>query len=185
MRNRKIRLALIMGSDREGRFCDTITRWVLGQIQDREELDVRVVDPRQTGSGDGAVAVQQALAQADAFVVVTPEYNHSFPAPLKAIIDGASEEWQARPVAFVSYGGISGGLRAVEQLRQVFAELHAVTIRDTVSFANPWDRFDKDGRLRDPEQAERSMDTLLSYLVWWAGVLQGAREKQPYGEVKA
>lgn len=185
MRNRRIRVALIMGSDREGRFCDTITRWVLEQMKAREELDVQVVDPRQTGSGEGTVAVREALAQADAFVVVTPEYNHSFPAPLKAIIDAFQEEWQARPVAFVSYGGSSGGLRAVEQLRQVFAELHAVTIRDTVSFAHPWDQFDAEGRLRHPDRAGRSMKKLLAYLIWWAGVLQAAREKQPYGEVKA
>ncbi len=68
------------------------------------------------------------------FVVVTPEYNHSFPGPLKAAIDRHVTPWQAKPVGFVSYGGISGGLRAVEHLRQVFAELHAVTVRETVSF---------------------------------------------------
>jgi hypothetical protein len=71
---------------------------------------------------------------ADAFVVVTPEYNHSYPASLKHAIDMAHGEWNTKPVAFVSYGGISGGLRAVEALRLVFAELHATTIRDTVSF---------------------------------------------------
>ncbi len=78
-----------------------------------------------------------ALSEADAFIVVTPEYNHSFTASLKFVLDLVYEPWQGKPVAFVSYGGISGGLRAVEQLRLVFAELHAVTVRDTVSFANP------------------------------------------------
>jgi NAD(P)H-dependent FMN reductase len=74
------------------------------------------------------------LANADAFVVVTPKYNHNFPAPLKNAIDWRYNKWRAKPVGFVSYGGMGGGLRAVEQLRQVFAELHAVTVRDAVNF---------------------------------------------------
>lgn len=69
------------------------------------------------------------IGAADAFVVVTPEYNHSYPGPLHAI-DSVGEQWRAKPVGFVSYGGVSGGLRAVEPLRVVFAELHAVTIRE-------------------------------------------------------
>ncbi len=72
------------------------------------------------------------MAEADAFLVVTPEYNHGYPAALKELIDSVYEPWHAKPVAFVSYGGASGGIRAVEQLRQVFAELHAVTLRDGV-----------------------------------------------------
>ena len=69
---------------------------------------------------------------------MTPEYNHSFPAALKNVIDWHGPQWHVKPVGFVSYGGISGGLRAVEQLRLVFAELHAVGIRDTVSFHSAW-----------------------------------------------
>jgi NAD(P)H-dependent FMN reductase len=62
-------------------------------------------------------ALCRRIDAADAFVVVTPEYNHSYPASLKHAIDMAYGEWNAKPVAFVSYGGISGGLRAVEALR--------------------------------------------------------------------
>lgn len=78
----------------------------------RTDLHVDVVDL----AGD-QLAVTGSLDAADAFVVVTPEYNHSFPAPLKAMIDGHVVQWRAKPVAFVSYGGISGGLRAVEHTR--------------------------------------------------------------------
>jgi hypothetical protein len=67
------------------------------------------------------------LAAAEAFVVVTPGYNHSFPASFKNLIDWHDTQRQAKPIGFVSYGGLSGGLRSVEQLRQVFAELHAAT----------------------------------------------------------
>ena len=65
---------------------------------------------------------------------MTPEYNHGYPASLKQAIEIPHAEWKAKPCRFASDGGLAGGLRAVEQLRQVFAELHAVTMRDTVSF---------------------------------------------------
>jgi NAD(P)H-dependent FMN reductase len=88
--------------------------------------------------------------------------------------------WHAKPVAFVSYGGISGGLRAVEQLRLVFAELHTVTIRDSVSFAGAWEQFDSAGALLQPERAERSMAKMLDRLRWWAVALSTARAQSPY-----
>jgi hypothetical protein len=89
--------------------------------------------------------ITERLAEADAYVVVTPEYNHSFPAALKNVIDWHLTEWAAKPVGFVSYGGISGALRAIEHLRGVFAELHTVTIRETVSFAGAWGHWDNSG----------------------------------------
>jgi NAD(P)H-dependent FMN reductase len=90
-----------------------------------------------------------------------------------------SAQWQAKPVAF------SGGLRAVEQLRLVFAELHAVTIRDCVSFANAWDKFDAGGRLIEPDGPRQAVAMLLARLRWWAVALRRAREAAPYGEVAA
>jgi len=119
--------------------------------------------------------VTPKLAGADAFVVITPEYNHSFPAGLKSLIDWHFGEWQAKPVGFISYGGISGGLRAVEQLRQVFAELHAVTVRDTVSFHNAGAHFDDEGNHRDPAAPDAAAKTMLDQLAWWATALRTAR----------
>ncbi len=84
-------------------------------------------------------------------------------------------------MGFVSYGGISGGLRAVEQLRLVFAELHATTVRETVSFALPGNPFDDRGELRDPAPAAKAADALLRQLTWWALALREARLTRPYG----
>ena len=79
-------------------------------------------------------------------IVLSPEYNHSFSAPIKAVIDAMPKSaWRAKPVGFVSYGGFSAGLRAVEQLRLVFAELHAVTMRDVVSYYLMNQNFDEQG----------------------------------------
>ena len=136
--------------------------------------------PSPSGDIDESPSVQQRIAEADAFVVVTPEYNHGYPAPLKALIDSVGAEWRGKPVAFVSYGGISGGLRAVEQLRLVFAELHTVTMQNSVSFASAWEQFDGDGILLEPARAQRSMSTLLAQLYWWAIALRNARTAIPY-----
>lgn len=171
-----IRLALIYGSAREGRLCDTIAGWAIGEIERFGGFSTVRVDPQQAPPD----AHRQRLAEADAFLVLTPEYNHGYPAVLKSLIDTYYTEWQAKPVAFVSYGGASGGIRAVEQLRQVFAEVHAVTMRDAVSFAGAWEQFDAQGRLGAPERAQRAASVMLTRLRWWASVLREARQVQPY-----
>jgi len=176
------KLAVIYGSDREGRFCDVVADWVLKQLAQDQDLQLDRVDPlelRREPTGAGQAPLQERLARADAFVVITPEYNHSFPAALKALIDSANEVWHAKPVGFVSYGGVSGGLRAVEQLRLVFAELHAVTVRDQVAFINAWDAF-VEGRPADEALAARSLRHMIARLKWWSEALRQARHARPY-----
>lgn len=169
-----LHLTTVIGSARAGRFGPTVADWFLARAVERTtmKLDtVDVADPEPTGS--------DRLHAADAFVVVTPEYNHSYPAALKEFIDRHRTEWFAKPVGFVSYGGISGGLRAVEHLRLVFAELHATTLRDTVSFHHAADAFDPTGVPRDPA-ATAAADLLLDRIGWWAAALHAARAHTPY-----
>lgn len=184
-----IRLGIIYGSTREGRLCEAVGGWVASEIGARGGFTTDVIDPLELKlparharePGAEVRALRRRLAAADAFIVVTPEYNHGYPAALKQLIDSASAEWHAKPVGFVSYGGISGGLRAVEQLRLVFAELHAVGLRDTVSFAQAWDRFGADGTLSDPSGPRLALNTLLTRLSWWSQALADARQVQAYG----
>lgn len=187
----RIRVALIYGSTRKGRFCDKVAAWAAEEIRSHGGFSIDVIDPAADGlearteveeRAPGSATLWQRVAEADAFVVVTPEYNHGYPAPLKSLIDSVGAEWHAKPVGFVSYGGVSGGLRAVEQLRQVFAELHTVTIRDGVSFAGAWEQFDEAGTLLSPERHRRSMATLLARLHWWAVALRNARSAAPYAQ---
>ncbi|HMF79290.1 MAG TPA: NAD(P)H-dependent oxidoreductase [Bryobacteraceae bacterium] len=188
-----IPVALIYGSTREGRFCDKVGTWAAGEIDARVEFTLDVIDPaalalpdqhRRQQSSDLEL-LRERVARADAFVVVTPEYNHSYPAALKFLIDSVYSEWQAKPVSFVSYGGVSGGLRAVEHLRLVFAELHTVTVRSGVSFANAWSQFDDKGRLAESSRAHRDMAKMLEELKWWATALREARRASPYGRAAA
>ncbi|MDH6449988.1 MULTISPECIES: NAD(P)H-dependent oxidoreductase [unclassified Streptomyces] len=185
-----LHVALIVGSNRHGRFGPVVADWLLDRLHDRDDLVTEVVDvaevplpmtfARTEEAAAALASVTPKLAAADAFVVLTPEYNHSYPAGLKNLIDWHFTEWQAKPVALVSYGGISGGLRAVEHLRQVFAELHAVTTRDTVSFHNAGGSF-ADGRLKDPSGPEAAAKTMLDQLVWWGRALREGRTVRPYG----
>ncbi|GAA0981437.1 NAD(P)H-dependent oxidoreductase [Nocardiopsis tropica] len=186
-----VRVAVIVGSTREGRFCPTAADWFAGRAETHAGVEVDVVDLAAARLPDTLVessplpaevgALAPRIAAADAFVVVTPEYNHSFPAPLKTAVDWFFDEWRAKPVGFVSYGGVSGGLRAVEQLRLVFAELQATTVRSTVCFPNFWDRFDADGGWpRSPEGAEEAAADMLAQLTWWAHALRAHRGRVPY-----
>jgi len=185
---RPLRLAIIVGSTREGRFGHVVARWFVTQARKRADMALDVIDladvdlpaayPRRR-SPTVAAFVEQ-IDRADAFVVVTPEYNNGYPASLKQAIDLPHAEWGAKPVGFVSYGGMSGGLRAVEQLRQVFAELHAMTVRDTVSFHMAHGLFDESGEPREPAGCNAAAKTMLDQLAWWAVALRDARTARPY-----
>lgn len=183
------RIVVILGSIRDGRMNDRVASWVAAQLAahgfapeildpaDPELLPVQIGDPQAIDR------LRQRMEGADGFVIVTPEYNHAEPGHLKTLIDLVTAEWWARPVGLIGYGGISGGLRAIEALRVILAELHTVTIRDTLSFASPWRRFDEDGRITDPDDAaaaEGAMAVFAHRLRWWTEALADARRARPY-----
>ncbi|MFI6351595.1 NADPH-dependent FMN reductase [Streptomyces sp. NPDC050743] len=190
------KLLIIVGSVREGRFGPVVGSWVAEQAREHGGFEVDVVDladvdiplalpvesPKFAGDAyprpAGMARLTSALEEADAFVVVTPEYNHSYPASLKAAIDWHFTQWTAKPVAFVSYGGAAGGRHAVLHLENVLTELHAVTIRDGLAFPNYFTAW-RDGRPLD-EQAPGYAKTLLDQLSWWAATLRSGRKAAPY-----
>jgi NAD(P)H-dependent FMN reductase len=188
-----LNIAVIIGSVRDGRFGPTVAEWFLSRVEgpfavdviDLAEVRLPLNMPSHGGQpSDEAAAVLRELTprleRADAFVVITPEYNHSYPAALKNLIDWHFTQWQAKPVALVSYGGQSGGRHAVEHLRHVFAELHAVTLRDTISITRYFDQFGADGALIDPTELNAAAKTLLAQLDWWARALGTARAQRPF-----
>ncbi len=181
--NLRQRLAVIYGSNRTERLCDKVGAWTLSRVADHGRFEAELIDPIAITwpdrMGDGTHhslnALRRRIDHAEAFLVITPEYNHGYPAALKLLIDSAHEEWRRKPVAFVSYGGVSGGLRAVEQLRLVFAELQVVGIREGVSIVNAWERFDKRGRLSEPLSENQALAHALDQLAWWSAALTAAR----------
>lgn len=186
--DRTLKLAIIIGSTREGRFGDTVGRWFAKEAASHggfaidliDLIDIKLPPSHRARPTPDVDAFRARLAAADAFVIVTPEYNHSYPASLKHAIDQAYAEWMAKPVGFVSYGGTVGGVRAIEHLRHVFAELHATTIRDYLPFINARRQFDADGNPIDREGPRNAAKVMLDRLVWWADALRTAREARPY-----
>ncbi|WP_030914282.1 NADPH-dependent FMN reductase [Streptosporangium amethystogenes] len=188
----RLRVAVIVGSTRRGRFGPTVAAWFVARARRRADLEVDLIDlaevalPGTLTDEDEAppapvAALAPRLADADAFVVVTPEYNRSFPAPLKSAIDWFYPEWRAKPVAFVSYGNDSGGLLAAAQLREVFTELHAVAIRDGVALPRYWEQFAADGSWpRAGAPCDTAVKATLDQLTWWAHALREARARRPY-----
>jgi NAD(P)H-dependent FMN reductase len=186
MTDAPLRLAVIIGSTREGRVGDRIARWFVAQAARRAELKVELIDLAEFTfpAGYPARATPQMSAfaaeidRAEAFVVVTPEYNHSFPASLKQAIDVAYDEWHAKPVGFVSYGCGSVGHHAVDQLRTVFTALHATTVRDVVGL----DLLDGD-ELSDRlagDAITQAAQVLLDQICWWGVTLRAGRTARPY-----
>lgn len=192
------RLVVVVGSVRAGRFGPQVAAWLAERARERGGFDVDVVDladhelplqlpaesPKLAGEDyprpAGMAELTSRLTAADAFVLVTPEYNHSYPASLKAMIDWHFTQWTAKPVAFASYGGAAGGRHAVLHLENVLTELHAVTIRDGLMFPNYFHTW-ADGRPLDDESAGYAK-TMLDQLAWWAEALRAARAAAPYPE---
>lgn len=192
------KLVVVVGSVREGRFGPVAAAWVAEQARAHGGFEVQVVDlaevelplalpaqsPKYAGEAyprpAGMAALTSALTEADAFILVTPEYNHSYPASLKAAIDWHFTQWTAKPVAFVSYGGMSGGRHAVLHLENVLTELHAVAIRDRLAFPNYFTAW-QDAQPLD-ESCAGYAKSMLDQLAWWAAALHDARAAVPYPE---
>jgi NAD(P)H-dependent FMN reductase len=183
-----LHVAVIIGSTRKGRIGDTVGRWFSVLADGRDGLELSVIDLADyefpANYPDRATPQMteftSRIGRADAFVIVTPEYNRSFPASLKQAIDFAYDEWQAKVVGFVSYGCGSNGVYAVEQLRGVFTELQAMTVRNSVGFNLLDGGFDGGGEPAHEDRAARAATTMLDQLIWWGGALRDARARRPY-----
>jgi NAD(P)H-dependent FMN reductase len=184
-----LKVTVLVGSMRDGRLAPQIAGWFVDQAQQRADMVFDVVDitdhPLPASLDDtheATLRLRPRLLAADAFVMVVPEYNRSIPGPLKTIIDSYNKEWEAKPVGFVSYGlSMAGGVRAVEHLRQIFAEFHAVGMKDVVTFPRVLEHFSEETFAPDPAASGAAVKIMLDQLAWWATALREAKVKHPYG----
>ncbi|WKZ29101.1 MAG: NAD(P)H-dependent oxidoreductase [Patescibacteria group bacterium] len=185
-----LNVAIILGSTRPNRLSEPIGLWVEAAAKKTEGWNVERVDLRDWPlpfyqeaasvmqlkgeySIDLAKEWSKKIASFDAYILVTPEYNHGTSAVLKNALDYLYAEWNNKPVAFVGYGSV-GGARAVEQLRLVAGELQMADIREAVHVANPW-MLVKDGVFAAEEFHGKKLAALIAQLDWWAKALQAAR----------
>jgi NAD(P)H-dependent FMN reductase len=191
-----MKLQVIVGSTRPTRAADKVVPWVTGRAVSHEAFETEVLDlrdwplpmfgehmgsigdPRDPSySAEPVRAWNKKIAVADAYLLVTPEYNHSIPGELKNAIDSVfvSFAFRNKPLAMVGYsGGVGGGIRAIEHLVQVAVEVEAAPLRSTVVLPFVDKQFDDAGQPTDPT-TEISMQILLDDLAWWAAALHNAR----------
>jgi len=185
-----LRVGIIVGSTRPGRKAEAVAHWVHEIAKQRHDAEYEVVDlqefhlpllddpvPPSVGRPHPghAQAWADKVASFDAFVFVTPEYNHGVPGALKNAIDYLYGEWNNKAAGFVSYGS-SGGVRAVEQLRLVMAEVQVATVRAQawLSLMNDFENYTV---FKPTAGKEKSVSMMLDQLVAWGRALQTLRLK--------
>ncbi|PNG21945.1 NADPH-dependent FMN reductase [Streptomyces cahuitamycinicus] len=184
-------LTTVMASTRPGRVGRSVADWFTARAAQCEQFDSHMVDLRELGlpfyDEPHPPALQQythshtrtwsrIVDASDAFVFVTPEYNGGFPAPLKNAWDYLVVEWQHKPAAFVSYGGVSAGTRAVQMAKQVVANLRMLPIGPTVSIPFVGEHV-QDGAFRAGKIHEAAAEHMLDELVRTAAVMRGLRRE--------
>jgi NAD(P)H-dependent FMN reductase len=189
MTSKPLSVKVIIGSTREGRFGDKVGTWIADMLRTREDASVEVLDlrdfempffdsamtPSYKSSPYPHEAVERftaKIAEADAYIMVTPEYNRSTSAVLKNAIDWVYREWGDKPVAFLSYGTLGGG-RAVEHLRSIAVELQMTPIREGVHFVGndyfPVLMGHEDKEVLFAKYAERAESMLTQLMKWTKG----------------
>lgn len=184
----KPKIKVILGSTREGRSGEKVANWVMKSLQAETTAEVSLLDlkdyPLPFFADPVPPSVRQGIhplpevqkwidqvGEANGFIIITPEYNHSFSAVLKNALDYPFKEWHDKPVGFVSYGGAAGGTRAVEQLRQVVGEMRMFDVRDQVAIPLVWMAFDEAGNLQNAESHEKNLKLVFNKVVELANKL--------------
>lgn len=193
----KLKIKIILGSTRQNRFSDKPGAWILTEANKKEGVSAELLDlrdypfpffdepmsPAMIKNGEYSNEIVRNWAdkirEADAFIVVTPEYNHGTSGVLKNAFDSVYAEWNNKPIGFVSYGGV-GGARSVEQLRLVAIELQMAPVRNAVHImGGPWNLLDENGKLKDGafDPFQKSAEGMIQQLIFWARALKTAREQ--------
>jgi NAD(P)H-dependent FMN reductase len=192
--NTQLHIKVIAGSTREGRFSDKAAAWIAEEIKKQEGVAVEVLDLRdydmpffnepmspsfkqEPYKNEAVARFTKKVEGGDAFVIVTPEYNHGTSGVLKNALDWVYQEWNNKPVAFVSYGSV-GGARAIEQLRLNAIELQMAPIRNSVHI--PGEQYFPVlfGKMEAKElftlQSDKA-EVMITQLLWWTRALKNAR----------
>ncbi|HQN98915.1 MAG TPA: NAD(P)H-dependent oxidoreductase [Bacteroidales bacterium] len=184
-----IKVGIIIGSTRPGRNSEAVAKWVYEIASKRKDAIFELVDlkdynfpllnesiPASMGQYEHEYTRRWAekIDSLDAFIFVTPEYNHAPSAALKNALDYIYTEWNNKSAGFVSYGSM-GGVRAVEQLRQIMAELQIADVRAQVSLSLFTD-FENFSTFKPAPMHETYLNTMIDQLVAWGEALKTIRK---------
>ena len=186
-----IRIAVIIGSTRPGRNGEAVAKWVYEIARKRSDAEFELVDIKDFNLPLLDEPVPPSLGQYtkehtkvwaakidsfDAYVFVTPEYNHGISGALKNAIDFLFKEWNNKAAGFVGYGGAMG-VRAVEHLRLVMGELLVADVRAQVALSLFTD-FENFRVFKPAPQQEQSVNAMLDQVIAWGGALKALRRKK-------
>ena len=185
-----LRIAIIIGSTRPGRNGEAVAKWVYEIAQKRGDAEFELVDikdfnlplldepvPPSLGqySKEHTKVWAAKIDSFDAFVFVTPEYNHGTSAALKNAIDFIYKEWNNKAAGFVGYGGASGA-RAVENLRLIMGEMQVADVRAQVGISLYTD-FEDFSVFKPAPQQEQSVNVMIDQVIAWGSALKTLRKK--------
>ena len=189
-----ISLKIIIASTRPGRKGLPVANWFMEMACKHEAFHCELIDlavvnlpfmdePNhpmlQKYEHQHTIAWSKTIDSADAFVIVTPEYNHCFPATIKNALDYLHKEWSYKPVGFVSYGGVSGGMRAVHSLKPIVSTLKMVPVTEGVIIPFVGKLVDEHGHFNSNELLEKAAGDMLKEIERWAVALKAMRGPSP------
>ena len=183
MNSRPLSIPVILGTTRKGRMSAHAAHFMLGQIEKRDGIRTELIDISKlpmpvddAGEGIKDPLFSEKMVMADALVIVTPEYNHSFPGLLKHILDSCLKEYIHKAAGIVGVSaGPFGGVRVIQDLIPVIRELGLVNIFWDINFGNVSKVFDESGNLLDEAFVSRA-DKFLNELIWMAKTLRYGRD---------
>ena len=185
-------LRIVIGSTRPGRVGPAVADWIAERATEHGGFDVQLADlaelnlplfdepnhPRLRQYTKQHTKDWSALvAASDAFVFVTPEYNHGFNAAVKNAIDYLAIEWQNKAAAIVSYGGVAAGTRATQMLKQVLTAVKIMPVPEAVNIPFVMQHLDEDRRFKSTELLDASATAMLDELLRWTGALAMLRQE--------
>jgi NAD(P)H-dependent FMN reductase len=181
---RPVSIPVILGTTRQGRMSARAAQTVLHQLKTYSQVSTELIDiaaiPLPTNDAGEAIkdcTYAEKVEQADALIIVSPEYNHGYPGLLKHLLDSCLKEYVHKAAGIVGVSaGAFGGTRMIQDLLPVLRELGLVTIFWDVNFSNVHNAFEADGTLRD-RAFTRRIDTFIKELIWMARTLRYGREQ--------
>ncbi len=193
-----MKVQIIVGSVRPGRVSERVAKWVVTEAQEYEDFDIEVVDlkdypmmpfdepmsPQFNPNRQPAPVVKRwldKLDEADAYIIVSPEYSRSIPGPMKNALDYLDFQLKQKPVALVAHG-TNGGAQAVSDYRVILPQLKAITVPAATYLRGASEMFDENGVLSDEAQANpygpaTALKNTLDELEWYSNALTEARQE--------
>lgn len=187
-----LQIKIVMGSSRPGRFNPQPAHWIYEIAKQRDDIVVELIDvaalelpfldepvppSRHQYTKEHTKRWSAQIEAADGFIFVTPEYNHSIPPVLKNAVDYLYQEWNYKPISFLSYGSLAGGARSVEHWRGIAGELKMYDLREQLLLPAYYENLDEQGHYKFTDRHVEAAKGMLDDLVFWAGVMQEARQK--------